>query len=487
MTNQREPRPDQEMESHVSSWLIDTDLSPDETQSGLDRLLDEFPVTPQARRRILERWLDRDEGARRRTAAHDHPPHTNRRNRLMFSATGLVAAFAVLALSVSVITTELAPPDTGAGTTHVVAATGGDFTSIADAVAAAKDGDTIKVQPGTYVEAIVIDKDITLMGDGPREDIVIMAVDEEGPVVDINVTGFVETDPYGLWLTAPGASVSDLTVSTPRNAAGLLVTTGSPILERLSFNGIEPEKTTSFDDGYLAMIFAGDSSPTIRESSWDGYAAVRDGASATFDGNTITANTVSVDGPGETSVRNNTFLDGGGVSMSWKATGVVEGNELTDGYIGVDTGSSVEVRGNTIDGETGSAAIYISDAGTHADVTGNTVTNGKTGVWLGTGSTATVESNTLDVSGVGIVVGGSEATTIDGNTIEGDGAGIVITSSGSPTITGNTIDVGGRGIAVGFGATPTVNGNVVCGGTESIHLGKSAKPLLGENEVCEAA
>ena len=40
---------------------------------------------------------------------------------------------------------------------------------------AAEPGDTISLQPGTYVEAVVIDKDLTLAGDGPREEIIINA------------------------------------------------------------------------------------------------------------------------------------------------------------------------------------------------------------------------------------------------------------------------------------------------------------------------
>ena len=53
MSDDRDLRPDHEMDGRVSAWLTDTDLSPDEADAGLDRLLQEFPVTPQARRRFL--------------------------------------------------------------------------------------------------------------------------------------------------------------------------------------------------------------------------------------------------------------------------------------------------------------------------------------------------------------------------------------------------------------------------------------------------
>jgi len=52
-----EPQADYELERNLSSWLAETDLTPDEATTGLDRLLDEFPVTPQTRRRFLGRWL----------------------------------------------------------------------------------------------------------------------------------------------------------------------------------------------------------------------------------------------------------------------------------------------------------------------------------------------------------------------------------------------------------------------------------------------
>ncbi len=62
--------------------------------------------------------------------------------------------------------------DTGSGAT-LVCASGGDFTSITDAINAASDGDSIEVCPGTYTECLVIDKPITLMATGAVEDTII--------------------------------------------------------------------------------------------------------------------------------------------------------------------------------------------------------------------------------------------------------------------------------------------------------------------------
>lgn len=93
----RDIRPDQEMESSVSAWLIDTVLPSREAEQGLHRLLETFPATPP-RPGIDE---------------HDHPPEThNRRIRLMLSASALTAAIAVLAVTVNTFMPQPVPRDT---------------------------------------------------------------------------------------------------------------------------------------------------------------------------------------------------------------------------------------------------------------------------------------------------------------------------------------------------------------------------------------
>lgn len=42
-----------------------------------------------------------------------------------------------------------------------------EFRSIGDALRAARDGDTILVRPGRYSESLVLDKEVTIVGDGP--------------------------------------------------------------------------------------------------------------------------------------------------------------------------------------------------------------------------------------------------------------------------------------------------------------------------------
>jgi F-box protein 11 len=60
------------------------------------------------------------------------------------------------------------------GQTYTVAQTGGgDFRSIAKALSAVPEGATIKVRPGLYRESLVLDKDVEIIGEGERAEIVL--------------------------------------------------------------------------------------------------------------------------------------------------------------------------------------------------------------------------------------------------------------------------------------------------------------------------
>ena len=73
------------------------------------------------------------------------------------------------ALGVAAPSSAPSPPAEPAGgpTTHVVDCAGlGDFTTVAAAMRAAKDGDRIVIRSGRYPEALIVDKSLTLMGEG---------------------------------------------------------------------------------------------------------------------------------------------------------------------------------------------------------------------------------------------------------------------------------------------------------------------------------
>ena len=67
----------------------------------------------------------------------------------------------------------------------LVCSSGCSYSSIAQAIAAARDGDTITIGPGTYGENLTITKNLTLRGQGPGETI-IEGIKEGYPVILIS-------------------------------------------------------------------------------------------------------------------------------------------------------------------------------------------------------------------------------------------------------------------------------------------------------------
>jgi len=459
-----------EVDRIVQDWLEDRVVEP--RLDVLRDVISQVPTTPQTRARLLGRWFDRGRGARRGTDAHDHPPDTHRRNRLMYSATGLVAAFAVLALSVSVVNTDPAPPNAGAGTTYTVDAAGsGDFDTIAEAVAAASDGDTVLVQPGTYTEAIVIDKDITLAGDGPVEEIVIHAP-EDGPSTNAGRTSNHEQEQtYAVLLQDSEATLSSLTFRGPDTS--IIARGGAPALTGLLFVEAGRPYTggnSQSSDSMSPIVISAGSAATVRDNRLidSGGITVSDHSEPLIEGNSLSAEIYGAFGDG-TIIRGNTFTD------------------LAVNAIVFSDPSSPLIEGNTIDGAGGSGITSLLSSPKLAPIIrDNTIRGTRTAILMSGGSAATITGN--EVTGALIAISLSDANgVIEGNTIRDVSSGISIHGSGAPTITGNTVDALVTGIDVGAGTSPAVDGNTVCGGTSSIKVHASATPMMGENTTCEAA
>ncbi|MEA2026318.1 MAG: right-handed parallel beta-helix repeat-containing protein [Chloroflexota bacterium] len=384
----------------------------------------------------------------------------------MFSATGLVAAFAVLALSVSVVNTDPAPPNAGAGTTHTVNADGtADFSTIQAAVDATSDGDTVLVQPGTYTEAITIDKDITLSGDGPVEEIVLHAP-EDGPTAP---TGF---GPAG---------------SSPERYAVLLVDTEAG-LSGLTFQG----------EG--AVVIASGGAPTLTGLVVDGVGVAYKGASR------ATGNSIVINGGSTATVQGNTLTDGGPIGVFDLSEPLIEGNTLSGGpHIWGGYGDGAIIRGNTIDAPL-VRGIYLGSPSAPL-IEGNVITNpGFDGIVLKDSSptvrnntisgaslaginvktmsgTPTIEGNELTDNDTGIILHASEAQ-VDGNTVKGGDTGVMV-GSGSPMLTDNSVEGSRLGIVIRAFTSPTLNGNTLCAGEANVRVSDGVDVDLGGNEMCE--
>ncbi len=102
------------------------------------------------------------------------PPAVPTRSVGSEQAAGSAAWSAEQADGAGGVTAKTEPP------THVVDAyQRGNFATVSAAIAAAKPGDRILVRPGLYEEALVVDKPLEILGDGPVSDIEIRARDAD--------------------------------------------------------------------------------------------------------------------------------------------------------------------------------------------------------------------------------------------------------------------------------------------------------------------
>ncbi len=86
-----------------------------------------------------------------------------------------------------------------------------DFTKIQDAVNAANDGDIIIVYPGTYIENIDIEKQLTIKSEGGAASTIVQSKYSNDHVFEVranhvNISGFTITDSNGVWYY-PGSGI----------------------------------------------------------------------------------------------------------------------------------------------------------------------------------------------------------------------------------------------------------------------------------------
>lgn len=397
----------------------------------------------------------------------------------MLSSTGLTAGVAALLLAVAVGTpTEpTQPPAAGAARELVVAQDGsGDFTTITDAVAEAADGDTVLVRPGTYTEAFVIEADIAVVGDGPREDIVITA-------------------PEG----GPTAAVSSLSSAAAPYAVLLDDTTAT--LSGFTFRGLSSQ----------VHIHGG--APTVSDLHIEsvGMPHTQTNPADTMGFGSLESSSMVINGGSRAVVRGNLITHGAPIMFFDDSEPIIEANHLADGpYIWGYDGDGTIIRGNTIERSTVRAigvftptpltieGNIISDPGTigihllegGATVTGNTIKgasdSGILVAGMGLATALALVDNELIDNATGISSSARDGV-IEGNAVTGGQTGIVLVT-GSPVVRNNTIEgASGRGLVIAQSVgTPTLTGNRSCGNGENLYVAEGANVEIDDtNEICE--
>ena len=350
--------------------------------------------------------------------------------------------------------------------THVVAQDGsGDFTTITEAVAMAEDGDTILVRPGTYVEAVVIEKNITLEGDGPRGEIVIMAP-EDGPTYDPR-SAFTRAAPYAVLLEGSDATISGLTLRGER--ARVFADGGAPLIEKLAFDGVGITFNGSPVVG--GLVITGGATPTVRDNTFTagGSINVHEDSEPLIEANTLVDGPAITGGFGPGTIIRGNEISGEatqGLSFLGPTTALIEANTITDRISGITTCCTASgpdfapiIADNTISGSR--TAISVPSSGGRPEIRGNVLTENGTAIFMGASDSAVVDNDLRD-NVTGIYMAG-----------------------GSPTLEGNTVTGGTTGIVIEAGTSARLSGNTVCDNEVNMHLVDGVDVAgIADNDIC---
>jgi len=264
---------------------------------------------------------------------------------------------------------------------------GSQFSTVASAVAASHDGDTVQVQAGTYVnDFATINTQITLQGIGGMASLVATASPPNGKAI-LTTNTDVTLD----HLELSGAAVPDENGAGIRYQAGNLVLTNSYVHDNQ--NGILGGESAAgsitirnsefahngFGDGHTHNIYIGDVASLTIDNSYFHDAVVGHEIKSRAEQTTITNSRIQ-DGPSGTASYSIDLPNGGNA--------LIQGNVIQQGPASqnpaiiafgeegdVHEGSSLTVSGNTIlnDLDSRSATAVWNATGAPASVTGNSV------------------------------------------------------------------------------------------------------------------
>ena len=342
--------------------------------------------------------------------------------------------------------TAVASPPERLPPTIVVDAWGrGDFEDLAPAIVAARPGSRLVLRPGVYTGGFTIDKQLGLVGEGSRDDIVIEAS-------DVNVIAW----------TARIGRIENITLRQLGGddvKAGISVTAG--VLDVVGCDVTSAAGSAVWVVGPGRLNVRGSRLHQCKHTG----AFVHTNGRGTFEDNDITGNRgvgIQVDESGDPTVRANRITSNGGsaVFVLENGRGTFEDNDITgNGLSGklpgieVRRGGDPTVRANRITSNVGSAVLVDENGrGTFED---NDITgNGFSGIQVRKGGDPSVRANRITDNGeAGVYVYENGRGTFEDNDITGNGKvqnhpGVWM-EGGSPLFRGNRFaDNGADGIWV---------------------------------------
>ena len=412
----------------------------------------------------------------------------------------------------------------GGGPVHLDIGSNGvidvSFGTIQPAVTVGHTGDTIYVDPGTYVEQVTISgstrSGLALVSTVPLEAVIRAPATMTGAKAIVRVSGSSDVEIRGFTISGPGGGSCDsIEYGVLVDGGGYAVITGNHVVD------IRDTPFSGCQNGVGIGV---------------GQAFAETSGGATISGNTIQGyqkGGIVVDGPGSSAtIENNIVVGAGptgvtaqnGIQVSRGAAGTVRDNTVSDNWydpcgdyltcynaagILVFETSGVIVRGNHLSGNQAGVNLF---GASFVNLLSNVLVGSAWGVIVDSSSDVLVQANTIGspevrsgaVQIIGIWALASDAVDIVGNSIDFGGAvspveslyGIAFDDS-SGTISGNSIlnvrmAAAYFGLQTGIGVIATGTGDVDIVSNQirdyqkgGIVAGRVSVPLVGTVNILD--
>ena len=361
------------------------------------------------------------------------PPHTKLLITILLILTAVLLLFTLTTPTTSSATTITVDDDSGGEA---------DYTTIQDAINSSENGDTIRVYNGVYNERLIVDKSVSLVGDGKEE--TIIDGQEKGDVVVISAE-WVNVSGFGV--TGSGDAFSGLRVQANHSTLSENNITWCGIAVYLNGSSHNFLTNTNFSNTGYAVYLRSATRNTITNANSMScvYGIWLDGQS---NNNTLTSNSCSGTMRAIHSEAADTILmdnhcesNGYGIYLDSAYSAILTGNSCVDSF---------------------SAAIWLFNS-SHSILENNTIQTGSEfGIRIANSGHCVLENNTVrNISIYGIMVSSSNSSVLTNNRCsDSEYLGISLFSSPGSTIRGNTVsNTGLSGIYIGSSDNCRISGN----------------------------
>jgi hypothetical protein len=331
--------------------------------------------------------------------------HRQEKRRLIPRVTAALSLFLGFAIIV------LAEATSASATTLNVCQRGCTYTQVAPALAAAHNGDSVVIGPGTYAGGIAIEESVNLVGSGPGRTV----ISGGGPVLTIGSATSTPTVTLSNLTITGGMSSGD--VERPKcgpdiPTCGPGYTTATALGGGIeSFPGTTVSIVHSLITGNQAVptvtvtsVAALCSAGTYCQASEGAGGGIDDWGTMTLIGSAVTDNQVSAlqaDGGGITVEMNASLsLQGSAVTGNSATAPSPDGRFAAGGGIFVDSGGSLAVDGSVIDDNTSRLSNSIATPYPEKGGTTDQENAYSGGIDVANGSTGTIRDSEIDGNSV---------------------------------------------------------------------------------------